>query len=189
MLQRSFIVSILIFIIGCSDGDESISESYFIANKYTGTGNTEGDAFFKLKFSDSLLQQDTIKMYFFGYAHHDIEDSYLSMNFPTAYKLKKVERHTKFIPTLMNYNDDASMMLRLNNLEFTAKRKIHKFNPINYKREIYEDAPDANKNDLKKIEKDFKVFLKSENVLHYPGIYTNSFIEDQFKYINSETII
>lgn len=182
MLQRSFILLILILSLGCSNGDNSISETYFIASEYTGTAPTKGDMLFKLRFSDSLLQQDTIKMFFFGYAHHDIEDSYLSLNFPTGYKLKKVERHTKFTPTLMNYSDDdASTMLKLNDLGFTAKREIHDFNPINYKRRIYEGSPDANKNDLREIKKDYKVFLKSENVLHYPKVYINSFITEKFK--------
>lgn len=189
MLQRSFIVLILILSLGCSGEDKSISESYFIASRYDGTGYTQGDVLFKLRFSDSILQQDTIKMYYFGYAHHDIEDSYLSLTFPSDYKLKKVERKTKFIPTLMNYNNaDASLRLELNDLEFTAKREIHKFNPINYKRNIYEDAPGANREDLKKIEKDYKVFLKSENVLHYPDIHLNSFIKDQFRDISHKQL-
>jgi hypothetical protein len=189
IIFNGFLILFISINTACTHRIKAPEESYFITKEYSGTAPSKGDMLFKLNFSDSLFQQDTISMSYFKYAHHDIEDSYISLGLPDNYELKKVERHTIFTPTLKNFSfPNARMFFKLEDLAYTAKRPIHDFNPLNYKTRIFEDSPDANQEEVDEIKRNHKIFLKSKNVLHYPAIHLNRYIKKKFENISKNQL-
>jgi hypothetical protein len=185
----NILILVLTLFVGCKERSINCNEeSFFIAIHYDGAGETKGDRLIIFNICDSLLKSDTIEMSFFKYAHHDIENSFLSFNLPNGCKITGIERVTNYYATIWSDTQQVYQYLKLNKINYSAKRDLPFFNKQTLKRQIFEDAPDANHDEIEEIETDYRVFLQTENVIYYPEVTTNDFIRNKFSSIKREDL-
>ena len=119
MMKKSIIFIATIFLFACQNEPILCKEEGIILTNYSdGTGNPKTDLFIKFYLCDSILKNDTINMNLFKYQHYDIENNYISINLPTEYKLKRIERKTIFYLYIWNNSEFGYQFLKLK--DYTA---------------------------------------------------------------------
>jgi hypothetical protein len=181
---------VLTLFAGCKESRINCNEeSLFIATYYDGTGETKGERLIIFNLCDSLLKLDTIEMSYFKYAHHDIENTFLSFHLPSNYEIKKVERVTSYNATIWSDKPNVYQFLRLNKLSYLAKRDLYFYNSSNFKRTIRKDAPEAVSEDIIEIENGYDKLINVDNLIFYPDISTNDYILNQFLNVTKDSLL
>lgn len=178
-------LGIFILLIGCKKNKyECSADFYLITNYYDISEKIDGEFLCVFQICESLFIADTINMSSFGYSHGNIVNNFVSIKLPGNYTIEKIVRETKYNAVIWHdYN-----AFKLSSINYTAKREIPFYDYKNFKRNIYRSTHESDRENLKKIDKEFQIFKNAERLIYYPEIKTTDFVLNNFKNISREEL-